>query len=39
VLSAVDTKYVTCVVVFGNVSTTPAKIALFAVVEKFIPDA
>jgi len=38
VLSAVvETKYVTCVVVFGNVRTTPVKIALFAAVEKLIP--
>jgi hypothetical protein len=36
VLSAVETSYVTCVVVSGNVSTTPHNSALFAVLEKLI---
>ena len=36
VLSAVETKYVTCVVVNGNVSTAPHSSALFAVLEKVI---
>ncbi len=36
VLSAVETLYVTCVVVSGNVSTTPHSSALFAVLEKLI---
>jgi hypothetical protein len=35
--SADDTRYVTCVVVFGNVRITPVKIAFAAVVEKLIP--
>src|ERR1700684_478940 len=35
-LSAVETSYVTCVVVSGNVSTTPHSSALFAVLEKLI---
>jgi hypothetical protein len=35
-LSAVETSYVTCVVVSGNVSTIPHSSALFAVPEKLI---